>query len=326
MHSPTRRRLVTAGAALSLVHALPARAQATSYPTRPIHIVVPYPAGGTTDQLARTIAQPLQDLLGQAVVIDNKPGASGALGTDFVARQPADGYTLLFGNSGPSATASLMRKLPYDIHKDFRPLSEVVSVPLILAVAADSPVHDGEGFRRLGARPGQPAQLRLDRHRRQLAPRRRVLQRAGRHEVPAHPVQRRRAAAGRVRGRADPDGVRHRARRRGDGAGEEDTATSRSPRRSAPTCCPVCRRSPRTCRASRPWSGSACWRRKPCPTTSRAKLSTAIASVVQRPEVRKFFSDRNVEPRGSSPQELARIIDAEIAQWGPIIRKANITI
>ncbi len=120
----TRRRVIkgmAAGTAAAFISRLPAQAQTgDSYPTKPIRLVVPYPAGGTTDQLARAIAQPMREILGQPIIIDNRAGAGGAIGTDHVAKQPGDGYTLLFGNSGPSATASLMRKLPYDPRKDFR--------------------------------------------------------------------------------------------------------------------------------------------------------------------------------------------------------------
>lgn len=138
----TRRsalRMLAAGGAAASV-GLPAFSQqGEAFPSRVIRIVVPYPAGGTTDQLARAIAQPMREVLGQTVIVENKPGAGGTIGTDYVAKQPADGYTLVFGNSGPSATAGLMRKLPYDPQKDFRPISGVMRVPMILAVPADSP-------------------------------------------------------------------------------------------------------------------------------------------------------------------------------------------
>src|SRR5689334_17006271 len=115
----TRRRalqIIAAGGAAASIARMPALAQTGGgFPSKLIKIVVPYPAGGTTDQLARAIAQPMRDILGQAVIIENKPGAGGTLGADYVAHQQGDGYTLLFGNSGPSATASMMRTLPYDI-------------------------------------------------------------------------------------------------------------------------------------------------------------------------------------------------------------------
>ncbi|MBO9644354.1 MAG: tripartite tricarboxylate transporter substrate binding protein, partial [Pseudacidovorax sp.] len=108
-------------AAISLLAVGAAFAQ--SYPSKPIRIVVPYAAGGSTDQLARAIQQPMSEFLGQPVIVDNKPGAGGTIGVDSVAKAAPDGYTLVFGNSGPNAIVSLMRKVPYDELKDLRPIS-----------------------------------------------------------------------------------------------------------------------------------------------------------------------------------------------------------
>ena len=110
-HHLNRRQFAGATAALLAAPALTAHAQA--YPSRPIRVVVPYPAGGSTDQLARAIQQPLSELLGQPVVIDNRAGAGGTIGTDIVAKAAPDGYTLVFGNTGPNAVVSLLRKVPY---------------------------------------------------------------------------------------------------------------------------------------------------------------------------------------------------------------------
>ena len=106
------RRLLLAAA---LAAALPFAATAEeAWPSKPIRIVVPYPAGGSTDQLARAIQAPLAETLGQPIVIENKAGAGGTVGTDMVAKAAPDGYTFVFGNSGPNALAGLIRKLPYD--------------------------------------------------------------------------------------------------------------------------------------------------------------------------------------------------------------------
>src|SRR3990172_4599583 len=84
------------------------------YPSRPIHIVVPFEAGGATDLMARTLAQELNKSLGQPVIIDNRPGAGGGIGTGFVARTPADGYTIVFGHLAPNAiNPSIHTNLPY---------------------------------------------------------------------------------------------------------------------------------------------------------------------------------------------------------------------
>lgn len=129
---PRRAALALAAAAL-LAPAL-GHAQA-AYPGKPIHIVVPFPPGGSTDVLARRIGDKLATAWGQPVVVDNRAGAGGTVGADFVAKSAPDGYTLLMGVTGSNAIAqALYPKLPYDVVKDFAPVSMVVSAPLVLAV------------------------------------------------------------------------------------------------------------------------------------------------------------------------------------------------
>ncbi|TRZ96832.1 MAG: tripartite tricarboxylate transporter substrate binding protein [Rhodocyclaceae bacterium] len=110
---------------------------AQDYPNKPVRMVVPFPPGGTTDILARAVGQKLSESWGQQVVIDNRPGAGGNIGTDIVAKSPADGYTLLMGTVGThSINASLYAKLPFDPIKDFTPVTLVASVPNVLVVNA----------------------------------------------------------------------------------------------------------------------------------------------------------------------------------------------
>lgn len=131
------RRSLLAASALSLV--LPAGAQA-KYPSKPITIVVPFPAGGTTDILGRLIGQRLATRLGATVVVDNKAGAGGGVGTAQVARAPADGHTLLMGTIGThSINQFLYKKLAYDPFKDFAPIGLVALVPNVLAVHPSQP-------------------------------------------------------------------------------------------------------------------------------------------------------------------------------------------
>ena len=111
---------------LSLALLLPvpgvALAQA-QYPDKPIRLVVPYAPGGTTDIMARTLQEPLSKILGQPVIVDNKAGAAGAIGTAQVAQAAPDGYTLVFGNNGPSAIVPLTQKeVGYDPIKNFAPV------------------------------------------------------------------------------------------------------------------------------------------------------------------------------------------------------------
>ncbi len=132
----THRLLATLAAACLGPLAWQAPAQAADpYPNKPIRLVVPFPAGGTTDILARAVAAELSKLQGWNVVVDNRPGAGGNIGTDMVAKAAPDGYTLLMGTVGTHGiNQSLYGKLPFDPVKDFSPITEVASVPNVLVV------------------------------------------------------------------------------------------------------------------------------------------------------------------------------------------------
>ncbi|MBY0265015.1 MAG: tripartite tricarboxylate transporter substrate binding protein [Burkholderiales bacterium] len=122
----------------ALLLAAPAWA-AESFPTRPVRIVVPYAPGGNVDISARIIAPPLGEVLGQIIVVDNRPGAGGNLGASLVAKATPDGYTLLVGSSGPlSVNPVIFKSLPYDSLKDFAPISTVQAVPLVMLASPKS--------------------------------------------------------------------------------------------------------------------------------------------------------------------------------------------
>jgi len=115
---------------------------AANYPAKPVRLVVPFPAGGTTDILARAVAQRLSEAWGQQVIVDNRPGAGGNIGSDLVAKAKPDGYTLLMGTVGTHAiNPSLYRNMPYDHVKDFAPVILVAGVPNVLVVNPSLPVH-----------------------------------------------------------------------------------------------------------------------------------------------------------------------------------------
>lgn len=120
-------------------------AHAAGYPEQPITMVVPYSAGGGADNAARIIAQGMGEVAGQSVVIENKGGASGAIGAAYVARAKPDGYTVLFDASAFAINPAL-RKLPYDVKKDFVPVSQAVSVPNILVAAPGSAFNNLPDF------------------------------------------------------------------------------------------------------------------------------------------------------------------------------------
>ncbi|MBU70021.1 MAG: tripartite tricarboxylate transporter substrate binding protein [Cupriavidus sp.] len=139
---PRRRAMRIACAALALLPVLPASALAQGeYPTKPIRLVVPYPAGGLTDTLARQVAEGLSKRLGQTVVVENKGGAGGIIGTDFVAKSAPDGYTLLMTIPGPiTANIALYKKLPYDPRTELRPISDIATARTVLTVNSTVPV------------------------------------------------------------------------------------------------------------------------------------------------------------------------------------------
>ncbi|MFZ9510721.1 MAG: Bug family tripartite tricarboxylate transporter substrate binding protein [Burkholderiaceae bacterium] len=133
-----RRSLLTAAAAL----ALPVVAQAQAYPSKPVRLVVPFPAGGATDLFARVLSQKLGEKLGQSVVVENRPGAGGTLGSDLVAKAQADGYTLLLATSSTHTIGpNLNPRMPYDAVRDFTPIAHVGNAPSIMLVPNTSPAR-----------------------------------------------------------------------------------------------------------------------------------------------------------------------------------------
>ena len=139
INTPRRRALNTLAAALALTLGAAGMAQAQSHwPAKPVRIVVPFAAGGTTDILARAIAPELGKALGQQFIVDNRGGAGGNIGADLVAKSAGDGYTLLMGTVGTHGiNRALYQQLPYDPIKDFAPITLVASVPNVMVMNAD---------------------------------------------------------------------------------------------------------------------------------------------------------------------------------------------
>jgi tripartite-type tricarboxylate transporter receptor subunit TctC len=120
---------------------------AQAFPSKPIRMIVPWPPGGGTDIVARTVAQKMSENMGQPVIIENKPGAAAIIGTDLAAKAEPDGYTVLMGNLGPNAAnAALYKQLPYDVVKDFAPVSLVATAPYIMVVHPSVPVSSVREF------------------------------------------------------------------------------------------------------------------------------------------------------------------------------------
>ena len=162
-------KLTIAAACFAL---LPALSPAQTFPDKPVHLIVPFPAGGPNDIIARVVSQRMSDILKQPIVIENKSGQGGVTGTDYVVRSAPDGYTIGIVSAGALAISPSMEKVAYDTLKDLAPITLVAKVPEMLVVATSVPASNMKEL--LGARQGaaRQAQLRLHRARQPAASRR----------------------------------------------------------------------------------------------------------------------------------------------------------
>ena len=307
------------------VLALTASALAQTYPARPIKVVVPYAAGGSTDQMARVIQQPLSEILGQPVIIENRAGAGGVIGTYSVVRAEPDGYTLVFGNTGPNAVGALMRKLPYDVLNDLKPISTVAITPMMLAVPSNSPANNVKEFLALArTNPGKfnygsvgPGSLSH-------------LTGEFFNELAGVQLQHIPYKGGAPMLTAFLGGELQAAFVTGlDGSAM--LATGRVKYLAVGTAQPtsVVEGLP-TVAKDVPGFQTSAWfgllAPKGTPDAIVARLNAAVAQALGRPDVRQFFVSRHVEPKGSTPQELTQIIRAELEQWRPIVVKHKIEL
>jgi tripartite-type tricarboxylate transporter receptor subunit TctC len=145
MKLPRRRFLRLAASAIALP-AMPAVARAQAYPAHPITMVVPVPAGGAMDTIARIVAEGMRSSLGQAVVIENVTGASGSIGVGRVARAAPDGYTIVYGALVTHVVNAAVLTLPYDVVADFEPIALISSTPWLIAAKKDLPANDLRGL------------------------------------------------------------------------------------------------------------------------------------------------------------------------------------
>jgi tripartite-type tricarboxylate transporter receptor subunit TctC len=158
MFDTRRARAAIAATILSslMAAALPPMASAQTYPARPIRIIVPYPAGGAVDIIARIIGQPLSEALKQPVIVDNRPGASANIGMDLAAKSAPDGYVLLMASNGIATNMTLFPGLGFDGRRDFAPIARIGYAPLVIVVPAASPAKSLQDLIALAkAEPGK---------------------------------------------------------------------------------------------------------------------------------------------------------------------------
>ena len=297
-------------------------AMAQGYPNRPIRIVVPYPAGGATDQMARIIQQPLAEILGTTIIIDNRAGAGGAIGTEAVARAAADGYTLAFGNAGPNSMGPAIKKTPYDPIKDLAPISFVGNVPLFLAVHPGMPVNSTKELIDLvRANPGKYnyGSVGISSASHLIGEYFNFVTGLKMTHVPYKGGAP--AMVGFIGGEVQVmfmtglDGLQH-ARA---GKLKVLAIATEKPTDLAPGV-------PTVAEAVPNFNGSV-WFGLLAPAGTPAdviaKVQDAVARAVLRPAVKKAFGDLSVDPVSNTPEQFARVIATELAQWTRVVRESG---
>ena len=323
-----RPGLLSRWAALALTAlaaiAAPVHAQGT-FPDKPVKFVVPYPPGGGTDVIARIVQERFQHALGQPVVIDNRGGAAGSLGTDIVAKAPADGYTVLFTLSSHTINPSFYSKLPFDTAKDFEPVGTV-------AIAAADPGRESCSSRQHRGRADRGGEgeaehdlVRIGRQRLARPPRRRAAQAAHRHADDAHPVPRRRPRGHRRDGRPgavalglDPGGGGLRQAGQAEGArGLDGQAQRRVPRRADDAGGRRARfRGRLLVRDVRAGEDAEAGDRAPQQGAERRSSPS--------PRSRTSCSRRAAKASAVHRTPLGQIVNLELVKWGKLAKEANL--
>lgn len=317
------KSLFSSAAVAASLAIVPGAVAASGYPERPIRIVVPYPAGGTTDQMARAIQPTLTELLKQPVIVDNRAGAGGAIGTQAVVNADPDGYTLVFGNSGPNAIQPLIRKLAYDPIKDLKPISIVAVVPLIMAVPADSPAKDLDQFLALAKKQGASMNYGSVGNGSLSHLAGEYFKHLTGTQMVHVPYK-----GGAPMMTAFATGDIHMAFATGLDAAALHSAgkirylgvASEKPMAVAPGLPAIGEKVPGFRAAA--WFGLLAPAATPEPIIKR--LNEAVRAAVARPEVQQYFTQRNVEARSTTPQEFAKMIDDDVKLWGEVIKRADI--
>ncbi len=312
---------------LSLIFALPIAAFAQSYPSKPIRIIVAYTPAGTTDILARALGQKMSEAWSQPVIIDNRPGANGNIGTDVAAKATPDGHTLLMVTAGTHGiNPGLYRKLPWDAVKDFAPVSLVALVPNIFVVNNSVPVKSVKEFiAHLKANPnklnygspgnGSTAHLSMEMLKTATGTTIQHIPYKGSAGVMADviggqiiatidnlPVYLPQVKAGKLR------------------------ALAVSSARRSPTMPDL----PTIAESGLPGYNSSAWFGLVAPTGTPKpvidKLAGETQRILQLPDMRERLLSLGAEPVGDRPEQFAAHIKSEIAKWAKVIKDAHVEL
>jgi tripartite-type tricarboxylate transporter receptor subunit TctC len=316
-----RRQLALAAVSLAL---FAAAAQAQSYPARPVTLVVPYPAGGSADILARVIGQKLEERLGQPVVIDNKPGAGTAIGAKHVALAKPDGYTLLMGTVSSQAINPAIAKVGYDPVKDFVAISPVAAIPFVLVANPSLPASNlGELIALAKASPGKIAYASAgagtSNH---LAGE--LLASAAQVNLLHVPYKGSAPALNDVLAGHVPimfDLLATSLPNVQAGKLKALAVTSRERTALLPNV-PTARESGLRDFEVTAWFGIFAPAGTPAPVVTR--LNTDLTAVLQAPDLQKHLRELGADPETGSPEAYARFVRSEAGKWSAVTQKAGL--
>ena len=310
------RLSVTLAAAVLLAPACPL---AQEYPSRPVRVVVPFPAGGGTDIVARLVTQKLPERLGANFLIDNRGGAGGTIGADMVAKSPPDGYTIGVVSSSHAINPSLYKKLPYDTLRDFAPITLIVSGPGLLVVHPSVPVRTVKELIAFAkSRPGQIAYASAGNGTPPHLAGELFKSMTGTSMVHVPYKGNTFAFTDLVSGQVSVSfptipSVLPLVR-----AGRVRALAVTSARRSA-----VVPDLPTIAESGVPGFDSATWfgmlAPAGTPASTLAKLHQETTRAVHLPEIRDRFVEQGLDPVGNKPEEFAAIIRADVAKWGKVV-------
>jgi tripartite-type tricarboxylate transporter receptor subunit TctC len=314
-------RVLTVAAAMLI--GLPLAAHAQDFPSRPIRVVVPFPPGGPTDVLARIVAVRLGQRLGQSVVIDNKPGASGMIGADMVAKAAPDGHTLLVNASIHVINPSLYAKPPYDAMADFAPVGNLADVPLVLTVNPKVNARSVKELVALGksaktslafASAGNATSQHLSAEAFKIAAGVDMLHVPYKGSAPALTD----LIGGQVQLMFDslPSSMPHIK----SGAIRPLAVTTRKRSAALPDV-------PTVAESGYPdfiistWYGV--WAPAATPPAIVQRIAREIAAIVRQPDVREQFASLGAEPVGNTPEEFTAFTKVELARWAAIVKQSG---
>ena len=310
------------GAAVSIAP-VAAQAPASSFPDKPLRIVVTFTTGGAPDILARILSEKMSASWGQPVVVDNKPGAGGNPGADFVAKSPADGYTVVVGTVGThSINPALYSKMPYDAVKDFAPITLLATTPNMLVINNDVPAKNLKDFIALGKKEGKMTFASSGSGTSIHVSGELFKTMTGIDMV--HVPYKGRATAipdvlgGRVTMMFDNMPSSLALVREGKLRALGVTSAQRSP--AAPEI-------PTIAESGLPGFDAVSWFARFAPAGTPKpivdKWATEVRRVLKLPDVAKRLADNGLEPVGSTPEELAAYQRAEITKWAKVVKDSG---